>query len=92
MSLLRELVTEQADDDYEAHRRRAAAGEFIPREVDDSTTRKIAKQLVTAAMKNYEGDDQLKQAKRMAKAFHDNLVKHIDEAYKEASIKKVKSG
>jgi hypothetical protein len=55
----------------------------------DSAARRLAKQIVRSAKRQFSDKDELAAAKRMAKAFHANLVACIDEEHRAASTKPV---
>lgn len=62
---------------------------LLPRKTGDATARRMAEQLVRTAIKNFHADDELKAAKKMARGFYNNLMKHVDEVYHELTMKKV---
>lgn len=62
---------------------------YIPRKMGDPTARKMADQLVRNAIKNFHEKDELPAAKKMARGFYNNLLKHIDEIYHEKRMKEV---
>lgn len=63
--------------------------EFLPRMKGDATAQRLAGQLVRTAIKNFDDKDELPAAKKMARGFYQNLLKHIETEYKHAKMKKV---
>ncbi len=55
----------------------------------ETTARKMAKQFVTTGIRQFDGKEELRAAKKMARSFFNMLVKHIESEYNHLKMKEV---
>lgn len=55
----------------------------------ETIARKMAKQFVTTGIKQFDGKEELRAAKKMARNFFNMLVKHIEFEYNQLKTKEV---